>query len=482
MSCRGAWAAGLLLALSLPAVAEGHAFGVRYDLPLPLGLFLGSAAAAVGLSFLITLAVDRGRGGGRERVPLYQILIDEPDRSSCLRFAALSLKLLGVAIFFLLIVAGFLGDASPSGNLAPVGVWVIWWVGFTLFTAFVGNLWPLLDPWRSLHAVLPRLGAKVPYPGWLQGWPAVALLFAVIWMELIGDLAEQPESLSRIIISYSIILWLMMTIFGREAWLRHMDPFERLFSLMGHFAPIGRSRALAGGPIVLRLPGAALTDLRMERASDLAFVLLILASVSFDGFTETPLWASFLQWCSESMLLRPLLLWAEEGRLGAMGVIKSACLLATPLIFAAILSVFCCLASRMSGARIGTWRLILLVAPSLLPIAIAYHLSHYLSYLLIAGQLAISLASDPFALGWDLFGTRGRLIDIGVIGAKDVWYVSVSAIVVGHVIAVFLSHSQIVRLVSSQRQAVAAELPILLLMMAFTASSLWMLSQPLVLQ
>lgn len=474
-----AWAVLFLLALFYPAAAEAHAFGVRYDLPLPLGYFLAAAAAVVGLSFLVTLTA--GRKPGTERIPNYQILIEAPADSGLARFAGALLKILGISIFLLLILAGFLGEKSPSANLAPVGVWVVWWVGFTLFTAFVCNLWPLLDPWRGLHALLPSLQVTLGYPGWLQRWPAVALLFAVIWMELVGDLAEQPESLARIIVSYSIIVWLAMTLFGRTAWLKNMDPFEKLFSLVGRFAPLSRYEVLPERPVVLRLPGAGLTEVRPGGASDLAFILLLLASVSFDGFTETPLWASFLQWCSESQFLRSALLWAEGGRLGALGLIKSVSLLAAPMIFAAVLAFFCWLASRASGQRIGVWRLMLLIAPSLLPIAIAYHLSHYLSYLLMAGQLAISLASDPFAMGWDLFGTSGRLIDIGVIGAKDVWYVSVAAIVVGHVVAVFLSHDEISRLLESRRDEIAAEIPILLLMMAFTASSLWILSQPVVL-
>jgi len=43
---------------------------------------------------------------------------------------------------------------------------------------------------------------------------------------------------------------------------------------------------------------------------------------------------------------------------------------------------------------------------SLIPIALAYHLAHYLSYLVLVGQYIIPLAADPFGMGWDLFGTR----------------------------------------------------------------------------
>ena len=70
---------------------------------------------------------------------------------------------------------------------------------------------------------------------------------------------------------------------------------------------------------------------------------------------------------------------------------------------------------------------------SLVPIAIAYHLAHYFSMLAIAGQFIIPLVSDPFGYGWDLFGTTLYRIDIGLVDARFIWYLSVTAIVTGHI-------------------------------------------------
>ncbi|MFD2856706.1 hypothetical protein ACFSZS_20770 [Seohaeicola zhoushanensis] len=46
-------AEGVLIAMMalLPVPATAHAFGARYDLPLPLGLYLSAAGLAVALSF-----------------------------------------------------------------------------------------------------------------------------------------------------------------------------------------------------------------------------------------------------------------------------------------------------------------------------------------------------------------------------------------------------------------------------------------------
>ena len=117
---------------------------------------------------------------------------------------------------------------------------------------------------------------------------------------------------------------------------------------------------------------------------------------------------------------------------------------------------------------------------SLVPIAIAYHLAHYLSYLLIQGQAIWPLLSDPLNLGWDLFGTRGYEIDIGVVGMRFVWLFAVAAIVIGHVAAVTLAHVEALHGASGRRTAVASQVPMLVLMVAYTMLSLWILSQPIV--
>ena len=81
-----------------------------------------------------------------------------------------------------------------------------------------------------------------------------------------------------------------------------------------------------------------------------------------------------------------------------------------------------------------------LLVLSIIPIALAYHLAHYLSFLLIVGQYMIPLPSDPFGFGWNLFGTTLYMVDIGIVNARFVWITSVIAIVTGHIIAVWLAH------------------------------------------
>ncbi len=117
---------------------------------------------------------------------------------------------------------------------------------------------------------------------------------------------------------------------------------------------------------------------------------------------------------------------------------------------------------------------------SLVPIAIAYHLAHYLSFLLINGQALIPLLSDPLGRGWDLFGTRTYEIDSGIVDARFVWNALVIAIVVGHIAGLVVAHAAALRLFRDRRTAFLSQVPMAALRVGYTMFSLWVLSQPVV--
>ena len=119
-------------------------------------------------------------------------------------------------------------------------------------------------------------------------------------------------------------------------------------------------------------------------------------------------------------------------------------------------------------------------AASLLPIAVAYHLAHYASYMALAGQLMLPIVSDPMGLGWDLFGTANQRIDLGVITAGGVWWIAAAALVTGHALSVFVAHAEAQRLFPDRRQAIRSQLPMMVFMVGLTSLSLWILARPIV--
>jgi hypothetical protein len=134
--------------------------------------------------------------------------------------------------------------------------------------------------------------------------------------------------------------------------------------------------------------------------------------------------------------------------------------------------------ARMAGqsvAPVAGWFVL-----SLVPIAIAYHLAHYFSLLAIAGQFIIPLVSDPFGYGWDLFGTTLYRIDIGIVDARFIWYFAATAIVIGHIIAVWLGHVIAFTAFADASVAGRSQYPMVVLMIGYTMLSLWIMAQPIV--
>ncbi len=472
--------------------ASAHAFGARYDLPLPLGLYLGGAGAAVALSFVVTAGFLRGASGTliEARLRLDGLA---PARWLMHPLCLGAARAVAVALFLLVVAAGFLGSQDTFKNLAPTMVWVIWWVGFAYVSALIGDLWALVNPWSVLFACAERLNARLgggplswyrSYPTRLGAWPAVALFAAFAWLELVSAGAERPAPLAGLIVGYSLVTWGGMLAYGRDAWLRHGEVFSVAFGLLARFAPTEVRPTHAGGRagagLYLRPYATGLLSERPLSVSMLMFVLVMLATVTLDGFLETAAWANLLDWVASEPGLRATLLTLRAWGFDLLAVIETIALMAFPLLFLGVYLLVAWLASRAAGGPLGAVAVARSLVLSLVPIAIAYHLAHYLSYLLLAGQLIIPLASDPFGAGWDLFGSAGYRMDLSVVDARFAWYTAVSAIVLGHVIALYLAHVMALRLFGEVRAAVRSQVPVAALMVGYTAVSLWILSQPIV--
>lgn len=461
----------LALALAVPQVAGAHAFAQRYDLPLPLWHYLAGAGAAVALSFVI-VALARGRD--RPQPPTATIVLS----GAVARAIAAGLRALGLAAFAVLLVAGVVGEQGDwDSNLLPVAVWVLWWVGLTFACALVGDVWTLLDPWRTAagwFAEREGPSARLRLPDAVGAWPAVALFFAFAWAELVWTENAVPRRLAALVAVYSVLAWSGMALIGAQQWRSRCDPFARFFDLFSRFAPFAAARMGGRAAIAVRPFGAGLRAADPPSASEAAFVILVLATVGFDGLSETPLWEAVV---GEAMAgLYAIGFVHAFGYVAAGSLIKTFGLAAAPLVFAALYGAVCAAIGRIvgDGAGLVMRRFVL----SLVPIAIAYHLSHYLSYLLIQGQAALPLLSDPFALGWDLLGTAGREVDISVVDMRFVWLSAVVAIVAGHVAGVVLAHAEARRAYGAL--ALRSQLPMIALMIGYTMLSLWILSQPIV--
>ena len=133
----------------------------------------------------------------------------------------------------------------------------------------------------------------------------------------------------------------------------------------------------------------------------------------------------------------------------------------------------------MSGTKLTAVGIANRFVYTLIPIALAYHVAHFLVFLLIQGQLIIPLLSDPFGFGWDIWGSENYRLNFDILPPTFYWATSVIAIVVGHIIAVFVAHSIALRTEHTPREAIQSQFPMLVLMVGYTVASLWIITQPM---
>jgi hypothetical protein len=359
-----------------------------------------------------------------------------------------------------------------------VFVWVIWWVGFVLFSALVADTWTVANPFATfVGAALRLIGARSrrrPAPKWIE-WLSVLGLILLSWTEIVSSWSEAPPAMAVLILLYTACLLLGSAWLGRDVWFGAADSLSRLFDLLGRLAPVN----LRSEGVTLRVPASGLVGYSTG-AAGAVFIVTLVAIVLFDGLSETPFWASILQWITESQTLRPWLLALRSEGVDLMKLIRTLGLLSTISVAILCYGLLCLAVWRAGGREASASAVFTGFAPSILPIAVGYHLAHYVFFLALAGQLIVPAANDPFGLGWRLFGGEGGMIDPGVMTAEDVWWVAAAALVVGHALSVFVAHAQAMRLYSTRRKVIRSQLPMMVFMVALTSLSLWILAQPVV--
>ena len=483
-------------ALGMPWPAAAHAIGGTFQLPVPLWLYLAGAGTAVAASFVVTSLTARTEGSDQSYGTL-------PVPDGLVRVTRLLLRILGVVWWYGAIGVGcVVGDISP---LPAVLLWIGIWVGLPIVAVLASNPWPSLSPFRTTFAALrwlvlraggDRLDLGVRYPPSLARWPAVALLAGGIWAELVLPGGEVAVTVAVLMAGYTLVTLVGMLVFGQIAWLRHAELFEVELGWFGRIGPIvrrSRSSQLCEGcdehcdpARCLDCPECSTAAEDGERApelrpwivgladvgrpgwSDSAIIVLALAGVTYDGMQETAI-GSFLF----NALYTPIASILDPTSAGTFLLVET---LQLATVFVTFLAAFVTIAaathslsdprSRGSlGARAGRY------AATLLPIAGGYLIAHY-STLVLQGIVWLpSLLVDP------LMSLAPQLDAIPVVA---IWYLSVAAIVGGHIAGIVIAHRLALR--DAPGRATVAGLPMVALMVGYTVLSLWIIAAPIVVE
>lgn len=426
-----------ILAGLAPPVAA-HSMVGRMEAPLPLVVYLFGAGLAVALSFAFVLLRDVRPTPAR---PI--------ETATVPRWLAVVLRVIGLSAW-LWIVAQTLIGGSSNADVSSLFLLLYGWVGVAMISAFVGPVWVWLDPFTTIYDILAAIGRRVgvagpgvsAYPRGLGAWPAVLGLAFFVWVELVYF-----GSLGWILVAYTLITLAMMAAFGRDTWRNNGETFSVWFGTLNRLARYG-TPPRPEVRVVPRQPfGEVLVRPGWTRAH-VALVAVGTGSILYDGLSQTQIWFDLFGLPSMTV---------ETLQLG--------------LFLGAVAALALAVARLVGVASVGA---------GLVPIAVGYLVAHYLTYLLGDGQRLIVAVSDPFQLGWDLFGTAFYEPSTSWLPASIVWTIMLAAVVGGHIVGAWAGHAAAAGDASAQTNIRLRQAPLAALMVALTVTTLWSLGQAIV--
>ena len=501
---RFAFASTLAILAAMPVTAafaqggEGfvcnlRGFNVGPAAAVPIGRYLLAGVGVVVAAFVgVRLFAERVAPVGAEGYPRFNLLASPLRRAFLSPALRAALKGAAIGLLLVTVIAGVIGR-SP---LPTTMVWLYFGAGVAILSALLGNIWMVINPWKTIYEMLERQlpelqGAGQEWPAEYGLWLALALLFAFRWTGLAYPERTDAGILAVLIIVYSVITLGAMWYFGKRTWLRYGDPFSVLFRLLSRLSPTEvRVRdctecavcpcdcegdepcvdcyecfELAGDDqkeINLRPFGAGLQGLRWPEPGEIAFVLFIFSSLAFAALRISRPWGDL----ADSLTLETAAQFVAFDSLGLFGLLAVA--LVSYYLVAGLLSLLTGSWEEGEDTAVG-------VVYALLPVAVAFMVAHYLRFLVTEGQLIIPIASDPFGLTWDLFGTAGYRIDLDIPNSVHLWTLQIGSLFLGAFLSVYLIDRVVSRSLAGRWAVLRDQLPATALCGGYLLLSLWLL-------
>ncbi|MCR9136868.1 MAG: hypothetical protein NXI27_12785 [Alphaproteobacteria bacterium] len=456
------------MALVLAGPAAAHVSQQGFVLLLPTNVYMTAGIWVVAVTAL-AIAFTPGDVGERLFSTLALPKIPAPHWETVT-------SLLAFLFLCWLVSMGLSGSRDPLANPLPLFIWTVFWIMLVIVQAVIGNLWHWINPWTGIARLLfanPRRRPILAWPAWLGSWPAIVGLLAFSSFVLADPAPDDPARLAMIVAGYWLFTMVAILVFGERQWLARG---EFLTILMRHFASLAPLR-LGRRASCLGAPAWQLLSAAPHSASAGIFVLILLGTGSFDGLNETFWWLSLID-------VNPL---EFPGRSAIITETVTGLLLTNTLLVLAF-AILVWTGHRMATRRVlpaertGYRDVFGKLCLSTLPIALAYHVAHYLTVVLVNGQYALAAASDPYAIGADYLGLGTFYVTTGFFNSRDtvqvIFLTQAGAVVLGHAIAILIAHAIALRIYGQNRLAVISQIPVAAFMIAYTFLGLWLLAAP----
>ena len=396
------------------------------DLPIPFNMVLNAAVLTVVVTFVFL------------KVSWKESILTSEERLFSTKQSP-SGKLLGLLVLVLLTVHGLVNNEAAKVSVTPLILWVFLWIGVPVLGLLFGDLYAKFNP---LSIIVNQNGDSK------NVYVASFLFICLTWFELVWTKPGNPRHIGIVFLLLIVVVSLVQKFYKKT--IIEVDPLlvlHHLYSKMRvtHKAPVFKS-LLNNLSNLAQLKG-------MEY-----FILLMIGTVTYDGLRETTFWFNLF------------------GTRSYETSFSTMAFLSMNLIVIIFYRFACYFAIRVSGENYDLNEISLKFGHTMLPIAFAYHVTHYLGLLLFESQTLLYRLNDPLGFGWNLFNAQETTVDY-FLEPIVLWTVMVIVTLAGHMLSVVLAHDLSVKIFGHQKSD-KTQYIFLFITVALTLQALFVLSVP----
>jgi len=394
------------------------------DLPIPFDMVLNAAVLVVVVTFVFL------KISWKESVLTSQ----ESLFSTKQPFAG---KLFGLIILLFLTVPGLVNDEPAKTSVTPLVLWIFLWIAVPVLGLVFGDLYAKFNP---LSLIVNQDGASQ------NVYFASFLFIGLTWFELVWHKPGNPRHIGVVILLLLTAVSIVQKFYNKT--IIEVDPLLLLHHLYS------KMRITNSKPVFRTLLNN-ISNLAQLKGMEY-FILLMIGTVTYDGLRETTFWFELF------------------GSKTYETSFSTIAFLLMNLLIIVFYRFACYFAIRVSGENFNLNEISLKFGHTMLPIAFAYHVTHYLSLLLFEFQTVIYRLNDPFGFGWNLFNVQEPEV-IYFLEPIVLWTIMVIVTLVGHMLSVVLAHDLSVKLFGHQKSD-KTQYIFLFITVALTLQALFVLS------
>tara|TARA_B000000475_G_scaffold71218_1_gene57136 strand:+ start:2285 stop:3529 length:1245 start_codon:yes stop_codon:yes gene_type:complete len=394
------------------------------DLPIPFDIVLNAAVLVVVLTFVFL------------KVSWKESILTSKESLFSTK-QSLTGKLFGLLILLFLTVPGLINNEPAKTSISPLILWIFLWVAVPVLGLFFGDLYAKFNP---LAIIVNREGVSQ------NVYFASFLFLGLTWFELVWNKPGNPRHIGVVFLILLTVVTILQKFYKKT--IIEVDPLLLLHHLYSKMRITNKS------PVFKTLLNN-ISNLAQLKGMEY-FILLMIGTVTYDGLRETTFWFNLF------------------GSQTYETFFSTVAFLLMNLLIIVFYRFACFFAIRVSGEELDLNDISLKFGHTMLPIAFAYHVTHYLSLLLFEFQTVLYRLNDPFGFGWNLFNIQEPVVDY-FIEPIVLWIIMVIVTLAGHMLSVVLAHDLSVKLFGHQKSD-KTQYIFLFITVALTLQALFVLS------